>query len=90
MSYLISHLTELFSQSPNCHLELIKCTKMKLFINYLVKYLGIELVLVLPGSWVMLNFYGTSGHTDLKDAKWQPKQYHRSYWPATIRWIITI
>ena len=25
------------------------------------------------------NFYGTSGHTDLKDAKRHPKQYHRSY-----------
>ena len=42
-------------------------------------------VCVLLGGWGMKNFYGTSGHSDLKDAKWHPKQYHRSYWLATVR-----
>ena len=32
---------------------------------------------LLSGGWVMKNLYGTSSHTDLKDAKWHPKQYHR-------------
>ena len=46
-------------------------------------------------DWVWISttvwiFWYVLNHTDLKDAKWHPKQYHRWYWPATIRWIITI
>ena len=29
--------------------------------------------MMLSGGWVMKNFYDTSGHSDLKDAKWHPK-----------------